>query len=105
MLGVNPRFVLRQWVLEELIAGMTKDLKVDTENGREGARSKLANILKVSFGSLDYHYSLSWIEWRVCKDQADCYRCLQIHSKFMGTIWRMVLAQLQKWRKREDCAD
>ena len=40
MKRVNPRFVLRQWVLEELIAEMEKDMKT--------ARTKLARVLEVS---------------------------------------------------------
>ena len=44
MEGVNPRFVLRQWVLEELIADMEK---AGTENIQE-ARVKLARVLDVS---------------------------------------------------------
>lgn len=44
MLGANPRFVLRQWVLEELIADLEK---AGTENIQE-ARRKLARVLDVS---------------------------------------------------------
>lgn len=52
MIRVNPRFVVRQWVLEALIKGMEGDL---SKGERDDARKKLANILKVSLhiGSVD----------------------------------------------------
>jgi uncharacterized protein YdiU (UPF0061 family) len=48
MIGVNPRFVLRQWVLEEVIADMEK---LGTEGINE-ARVKLNNILEVNCAGL-----------------------------------------------------
>jgi uncharacterized protein YdiU (UPF0061 family) len=42
--AVNPRFVLRQWVLEELIA----DLESAGTEDIQGARRKLARVLDVS---------------------------------------------------------
>ena len=44
MEGVNPRFVLRQWVLEELIA----QLEGTGVEGIEEGRAKLARVLDVS---------------------------------------------------------
>lgn len=44
MLRVNPRFVLRQWVLEELIAKLEESGVEDIQKGRKD----LAKILEVS---------------------------------------------------------
>lgn len=48
MQGVNPRFVLRQWVLEEVIQEMEAGLAEGDEAGRMEARAKLNRILQVS---------------------------------------------------------
>lgn len=45
MEGANPRFVLRQWVLEELIA----ELEETGVKGITEGRAKLARVLDVSF--------------------------------------------------------
>lgn len=34
MLSINPRFILRQWVLEEVIARLGKDGSADGDGGR-----------------------------------------------------------------------
>jgi len=46
MEGVNPRFVLRQWVLEELIA----QLEATGVEGIDEGRAKLGRVLDVSHG-------------------------------------------------------
>lgn len=48
MLRANPRFVLRQWVLEELIKDMDDALGSGDEQGRRDARRRLNGVLQVS---------------------------------------------------------
>ena len=48
MLVANPRFVLRQWVLEELIKDMDDALGSGDEQGRREARRRLNGVLQVS---------------------------------------------------------
>ena len=51
MKGVNPRFILRQWVLEEVIADIEK---AGWENVGQ-ARQALARVLDVSLHWPTYH--------------------------------------------------
>jgi hypothetical protein len=48
MLSANPRFVLRQWVLEELIKDMEDALSSGDERGRRDARKRLNAVMEVS---------------------------------------------------------
>ena len=47
ILAANPRFVLRQWVLEELIKDMDEALGQGDEAGRREARKRLSGVLQV----------------------------------------------------------
>jgi uncharacterized protein YdiU (UPF0061 family) len=47
MQAANPRFVLRQWVLEEVIRDMEAGLAEGDEAGRMEARAKLNRVLEV----------------------------------------------------------
>ena len=48
--GANPRFVLRQWLLEEVIA----KVEMDSESGKR----LLAKVLHVSLGFIFFHYCI-----------------------------------------------
>lgn len=78
MLGYNPKFILRQWVLEELIAKLEKSGVEDIEQGRKD----LAKILDVSIRpTIPETFLLAWWSGRLANKGGTMLMTIQMSTR------------------------